>query len=117
MLDEGRATSQPVSAREVRIMGYWDDGRHMDGGWGPAMVVGMLAFAVLIAAVVALTVLWAARAADRAPRESTEARDARSPLRDTTDAEQILATRLARGEIDTEEYQARLDALRSASQR
>jgi putative membrane protein len=31
--------------------------------------------------------------------------------------ERILAERLARGEIDTEEYQGRLDALRATSER
>ena len=71
-----------------RTLGYWGDG-HMDDGWGLAMMLAMLGVGVLIAVAVGLAVMWTARL--------------------------VLAARMARGEIDTQEYQARLDALRTGS--
>lgn len=83
----------------------------MDGGWGLAMVLGMLGLGLLIALAVGLAVLWTARfAAPSGPRVEPLAGSALPGI--TAEAEQILAARMARGEIDTEEYQARLDALR-----
>ena len=41
-------------------MGYWGDG-HMNGGWGLAMVFGMLGLGLLIAVAVGIAVVWTAR--------------------------------------------------------
>jgi putative membrane protein len=78
---------------------YWDGG-HM-GGWGYGfMTISMvLLWAALIIGVVAL-VRYLGR---------TGQRDTNAPPRPT--AEQLLAERFARGEIDAEEYRARLDTL------
>jgi putative membrane protein len=85
-------------------MGYWDDG-HMDGGWGVFMVLGMVAVWVTLVAAIVLAVVWIARSTGTgSPRGSTGAPGS---------AEQILAERLARGEIDVEDYRARLAALSS----
>jgi putative membrane protein len=95
-------------------MGYGNDG-HMDDGWGLAMLFGMLGFGLLIALAVGLAVVWAARctaARSQAPIEPQAGSTVRTV---TAGAEQILAERMARGEIDTEEYQARLEALRTGS--
>jgi putative membrane protein len=96
-------------------MGNWDDG-HMDDGWGLAMLFGMLGFGVLIAVAVGFAVLWMARSSS-SPSPSLPEHSAGPTMRmATAGAEQILAERMARGEIDTEEYQARLEALRTGSQ-
>ena len=80
-------------------MNYWDNG-HMDDGWGIVMMFGMLSIWVLIA----LAIVWIVR--------TTQKSVAPPPGPDSIGtAEQILADRLARGEIDPEEYRARLNAL------
>lgn len=83
-------------------MTYWDNG-HMDTGWGAVMVIGMLAFWVLIA----FAIVWFVRST-RTPTTSPTHGGV------TASAEQILAERLARGEIEPEDYQARLTALKKA---
>jgi len=75
----------------------------MDSDWGVVMVLGMVGIWVLVAAVIFLLV-----------RESRGS--VRSPVQGgagsaTSSAEQILAERLARGEIDPAEYRERLEAL------
>lgn len=85
-------------------MGYWDDG-HMDGGWGIVMVLGMVAIWLTLVAALVLAVLWVARGAGSG---SSTAPRGTGP---DGAAEQILAERLARGEIDVEDYRARLAAL------
>ena len=94
----------------------------MDGGWGLAMVLGMLGLGLLIVVAVGLAVVWTARvAAPSGPRLEPLAgqvgvpRDGSAVRGGTAEAEQVLAARMARGEIDTEEYRARLDALRTVS--
>ena len=88
------------------------DGRHMDGGWSFVMVLGMVG----IWALVAVAVVWmvgamrSARAAGGAASAGGPSAPHRSP---TAGAEEILAERLARGDIDAEEYSARLGALTS----
>jgi putative membrane protein len=71
---------------------YWND----DFGWAGwlAMTLGMAGFWVLVA----LLILTAVR-----PR--------RGPNHEDQDPRQILERRLARGEIDVEEYRERLAAL------
>jgi putative membrane protein len=75
-------------------MGDWD-GRH-DGGHGWGWVVMVL----LIVLIVAVTVLLVRHFGDGGRRS-------------VRGAEDVLADRFARGEIDEEEYRTRRDALRS----
>ena len=63
-------------------------------GWWLLMSTGMLAFWVAVA--------WFAVVAVRGGRDTAP------------DPESVLADRLARGEIDTDEYRQRLDALRDS---
>lgn len=85
-------------------MMYWDNG-HMGTGWGVVMVLSMLVFWTLIA----FAIVWFVRST-RTPTLPP------SPTSGgvTASAEQILAERLARGEIEPEDYQARLTALKTA---
>ena len=83
----------------------WDNG-HMDSGWGVLMMVSMLLFWVLIA----VSVVWFVRTT-RAPHPLAAPQLPTGPV--TAGAEQILAERLARGEIEPEDYQARLTALKT----
>lgn len=87
---------------------YWY-GDHMSG-WGYALgIIGMVLFwALLIVAVVALI-----RYLGRGREQSPPPRSAAPPQ--PTSAEQVLAERFARGEIDAEEYRQRLDILREPS--
>lgn len=78
-------------------MRYWDHG-HMDAGWGIAMLLVMLVFWALIAALV----VWVVRTS-RGPHLPTGL---------PSNPEQILAERLARGEIEVAEYETRLAALK-----
>ncbi|MCW2669564.1 MAG: putative rane protein [Frankiales bacterium] len=82
---------------------HWDNG-HMDAGWGVVMMLGMLAFWMLIA----FAIVWFVRST-RTPHLPTGAHAPGGPV--SEGAEQILAERLARGEIEPEDYQARLTAL------
>jgi putative membrane protein len=75
----------------------WDNG-HMDGGWGAVMIVLMV---LLVMAVVGL-VVWALR--DTSPPQAAK-----------PTAEQVLADRLARGDIDVADYETRLEALRASN--
>ena len=77
-------------------------GEHMSG-WGYALgIIGMVMFwAVLVLAIAA-----AVRYLDRKRGESSPP----PPL----SAEQVLAERFARGEVDADEYRQRLDTLRQA---
>lgn len=79
---------------------------HMDDGWGVVMVLLMIALWGLLAVGVAYLVR-----ATRAP--STPPPPAGPTTHPLSSAEQILAERLARGEIDPDDYQARLSALRA----
>jgi putative membrane protein len=97
-------------------MAHWDDG-HMDNGWGIVMMLGMLG----IWALVAVAIVWIIRTT-RAPSATTAmppvpATGLTGAGGATVSAEQILAERLARGDIDPEEYRARLEALTSRGTR
>ncbi|UPT23570.1 hypothetical protein FOF52_16450 [Thermobifida alba] len=83
---------------------HWEYGYGM-GGWAAvSMTVTVILFwLLLIAAIVALL-----RSITRGERFRTGRGGARSSA-----AEQALAERFARGEIDEEEYRRRLDVLRS----
>jgi len=76
-------------------MMWWPGGGWGWGGW-PFMILTMLVFWGVIAWVVVTLV-----------RRSSGSREA------APSAEQILAERFARGEIDAEEYRKRLETLRS----
>ncbi|SHN78404.1 putative membrane protein [Geodermatophilus obscurus] len=89
----------------VRMMG-WYDWDHM-GGWGwAATTLTSLLFLALIA-----LIAWSVVRAVRRPGGGPP-RPARSAGQDS--AEQLLADRFARGEIDEDEYRRRLGTLRSA---
>lgn len=77
-------------------------GEHMSG-WGYALgITGMVLFWVVLVLAIALAV----RYLDRRRGESLPPPPPR--------AEQVLAGRFARGEIDADEYRQRLDTLRQA---
>ncbi|WP_327265790.1 SHOCT domain-containing protein [Streptomyces sp. NBC_01232] len=79
---------------------FWYD--HGMGGWGwVAVSLSILLMALAVAAVVVLL-----RSVDRFPSGPSQPPAAPS-------AEQVLAERFARGEIDEEEYEQRLTALRA----
>lgn len=82
---------------------YWDNG-HMDNGWGIAMMLVMVGFFALIA----FAIVWFARSNNMMAGRSASATDPSG----TKSAESILAERLARGEIELEDYRARLGGLR-----
>jgi putative membrane protein len=90
---------------------YWNSD-HMDGGWTAVMMLGMLAFwAALVVAII-----WAVHSSrssnvQGAGSQTSGVGDSRD------DPEDILAVRLARGEINPEEYKDRLDLLRSTNTR
>jgi putative membrane protein len=74
---------------------WWDH----DLGWAGwlMMTIGMAGFWILVALLVVAL-----------------ARSGRPTGSESTDAREILKRRLARGEIDVEEYQQRLDAMSKA---
>ena len=76
----------------------WDMDNHMGGGWWWVMGIGWLVFLGLIVLVVVFVMR---QSADRG--QGTMSRG----------AEDVLAERLARGEIDEDEYRRRRDALRN----
>jgi putative membrane protein len=80
-------------------------GEHMSG-WGYALgITGMVLFWSLLI----LGIAAAARYLGRGRREPSSPARPGPPV-----AEQVLAERFARGEIDAEEYHQRLDTLRQA---
>ncbi|MFE1318674.1 SHOCT domain-containing protein [Kitasatospora phosalacinea] len=89
-------------------MMYWDD--HGMNGWGAGLMVftTLLFLGLLVAAAVVLF-RYAGRSAQQHP--------APRPPEQRSGPEQVLAERLARGEIDPEEYRLRLAALRDAAGR
>jgi putative membrane protein len=83
----------------------------MDNGWGIAMVLGMLAiWALVVVAIVWIIRSTTAAAVPPAVPGGSADRGA-SAGSATATAEQILAERLARGDIEVEEYRTRLEAL------
>jgi putative membrane protein len=83
----------------VLLAQMWDGDNHMGGGWWWVMGIGWLVFLAFIGLLVYLLV-----------RHHTHTT---TPGRQESTAEQLLAERLARGDIDEDEYRRRRDALRS----
>ncbi|MGW4806204.1 SHOCT domain-containing protein [Kitasatospora sp. NPDC004272] len=83
-------------------MMYWHDHDGMNG-WGVGLMalLTLLVLGLLVAAAVVLL-----RYLGHPGRQH--------PAQSRPDPEQVLAERLARGEIDPDEYRHRLDALRGA---
>jgi putative membrane protein len=77
---------------------YW----YGDGGWHPWLVVLMWLGMVVFWGLVAVGVIWLVRSS----RQSTP------PALQPAEPERILQERLARGEIDADEYRQRRDVLR-----
>lgn len=95
-------------------MQYRNDG-HMDDGWGIAMMLTMLGIWVVLIAAILFAIVWTVRATSTTQGTSTVPPTPAAPGSGSVPggAEQILAERLARGDIDPEEYRSRLDALTS----
>jgi len=95
---------------------YWDE-RHMDNGWGVAMMFGILGIWLLVA----IALVWVIRSTmtpNAVPPGHPSAESAPPTAGGvTTSAERILAERLARGEIDPDEYGTRMQALASGPRR
>ena len=83
---------------------YWHDNGMSGWGWF-GMSLGTLLVLTLIAGVVALII----RTSPGTSRNAGDVRPAPTPS-----PEQLLAERFARGEIEADEYQRRLAALRPA---
>lgn len=101
-----RAYSRVTSAhtnRGGRTM-MWNDGGGW--GWGSWLLMSLMMLAIVVLVAWGLFLLWRASGAPAAA--STSPAPARTP-------EAILAERLARGEIDAEEYRERLDALHAGA--
>lgn len=77
-------------------------GGHMMDGWGVGWMWAMGLFWVLLLAVLVGGIVWAATRTGRTPSQPDATHRAR----------EILNERYARGEVSTEEYRERLDALR-----
>jgi putative membrane protein len=99
------APREEIAMKWWALLADWDNGRMMDhqNGMGWWWLVGLLVLGVLIATVV--LVIWLVTRAGR-PGGPTTASDP------TSRGREILAERLARGEIDPAEYQERLSHLR-----
>jgi len=84
------------------MMGY--DGMGGGGGWGSWLLMSLTLVVILGVAACALFLVWRNSVGGAGTR--------RSPPGEPT-PEAILGERLARGEIDSEEYRQRRDALRT----
>ena len=89
-------------------MRYWDNG-HMDSGWGVLMIFGVLG----IWALVAVGTVWIVRMTRTPQVPFGSPPSSLTSASVTASAQQVLAERLAHGEIDPDEYAARLAVLRS----
>jgi putative membrane protein len=96
MMDSGRGREKNMAAVLAQM---WDGDDHMGDGWWWVMGIGWLLFLAFIGLLVYLLV-----------RHHT---DTGAAGRQGSTAERLLAERLARGEIDDDEYRRRRDALRS----
>ncbi|MEX0657867.1 MAG: hypothetical protein WD080_01925 [Egibacteraceae bacterium] len=77
-------------------------GSHMMDGWGAGWMWAMSLFWMLLLVALVVGIVWAVTRTGRPPERPEGAGRAR----------EILDERYARGEVSTEEYRERLDALR-----
>ncbi|MEV7186384.1 SHOCT domain-containing protein [Kitasatospora sp. NPDC093102] len=90
---------------------YWNDGGMNGWGIGPMTVSTLLLWALVVLGVIAL-VRYLSRTAPHGPAAPPVPPVTAPPMLPTP--EQLLAERLARGEIEPDEYRARLATLRGA---
>ena len=94
-------------------MTYWNG--HGMNGWGFAlMTVSTLLVLGLMVVGVVLLARWLGRTPAQPPARTPAGGPTAPPAPEPADPERLLAERLARGEIDPDEYRQRLDALRGA---
>lgn len=88
--------------------GNWGNGMDSSWGWIPMMFMMLVFLGGLI---------WLGVTLSRHNQNSTQQHLAATPTSNTVkpSAQDVLADRLARGEIDPDDYRARLDALRHGS--
>ncbi|WNM23928.1 SHOCT domain-containing protein [Demequina capsici] len=97
------------------MMGYWGWGHGYGmygmGGWG--LLWGLLLMAGL-AALVYVAVRLGTRAGDQGTVEAGQRIAPQASARTQSSAREILESRLAKGEIDADEFRARVNALEGA---
>ena len=87
------------------MRGGWHE--RFNDGWGAQHIIGMVLMALFVVSIIWLIVSFVRKNSSvAAPAAQTVAPSA------TKTAEQILAERLATGDIDPTDYKARLDALK-----
>lgn len=84
----------------------------MDDSWQVVMAIGMLGIWVVIT-VALVWVIRSSRPADVPPSRQSVQPPPNATAGATSNAERILAERLARGEIDPDEFRTRLEVLGS----
>ncbi|MFF0297891.1 SHOCT domain-containing protein [Kitasatospora sp. NPDC004614] len=94
---------------------YWHHGYYHHGGWSWVLPgITFMLFGLLV--IVVLAALWRASSTRRTGGRSDGRSDGPQwgspPQSQVPEAERLLAERLARGEIEVEEYRHRLAALR-----
>ncbi|MFD5565377.1 SHOCT domain-containing protein [Kitasatospora griseola] len=88
---------------------YWHRGYH--GGWSWVLPgITFMLFVLLV--IVVLVALWRMYSTSRTPGSGDGKQWGSPPHGRVPEAERLLAERLARGEIDVDEYRHRLAALR-----
>jgi putative membrane protein len=103
--------ARPRHAEEIAMM--YTYGEHMSG-WGYAL--GIIS-TVLFWSLLVLAIAAAVRYLGQDRRERSEPPPPPAPPAAPLTAEQVLAERFARGEIDADEYRQRLDTLRQSGRR
>lgn len=89
---------------------YWDDGMH-NNGIGPWWWLAMILLMILLFGGLAWLIVTVVR---HSPARHDTGPPSSQPAPATTpSAEDILHERLARGDIDVDEYHQRIDALRT----
>jgi putative membrane protein len=94
----------------------WENG-HMDNGLSIVMTLGMLGTWALVTVAIAWIIRSTRTPPATPPMPPVSATGLAAAGSVTASAEQILAERLARGDIDPEEYRTRLEALTSRGTR